>query len=348
MKSIIKLLVIILVLLSFSCTGSTPAKKSSSKPVWLTDPGKVYNDEIYITAIGQGFSRSDAEQDAAGKLARIFRSEVKTSEITELRYEELTRGRKTTTEDYGKVTKNIELTAAEDLVNIQFGESYTDDMGRVYSIAYLNRMRTADIYDDMIQKNSENIIYYQKTSQEKEDPLDKYAYAGAAWTTAQKNEDLIRQMKIISPAFGDLVNLTYDVHEVQEQYLTAAKNITFNVKISEDQEDKIASMITRQLTEKGFRIDNDAAYLNLHGDVILEKTELQRTDNTIFYRWELHLTLQDSRGMTVLSLNPKGRSGSVSETEAKSRSYRDIEKKLENDLLRKLDQWLDQIVIKGN
>jgi len=342
MKQLIILLISILILTS--CATTKTVENYNNIPEWLTNPESQYPDQTYITAIGQGFSRSDAEQDAAGKLARIFRSDIQTSELTELRYEELTRGSETTTEDYGKVTKNIQLSAEESLVNIQFGESYADNSGKVHAVAYLNRYQTAAIYEEMIGTNGKKVNYYYEQSNEKTDPLDKYAYAGAAYAIAVKNEDLLRQVKIISPSMSALINTPYDVNIVQENYYSCARNITFQVMTHNDEDQKISSIIKKLLTQKGFRV-NEEAYLTVNGNITIEKTDLKRDDGTIFYRWELALELVNPQNENILTLNPKGRSGGISETEAISRAYRDLEKNLNKKLIKELDRWFDDIVI---
>ncbi|MCF7918791.1 MAG: LPP20 family lipoprotein [Candidatus Cloacimonetes bacterium] len=341
-RAIIMILALLLVMTS--CAGN---KKSAGEPEWLTNPESRYPSRTYITAIGSGFSRSDAEQDAAGKLARIFRSDVQTSEITELRYEELTRGAETETEDYGKVTRNIQLSAEESLINIQFGESFTDEMGKVHSIAYLERFSTATIYEEMISGNSEKVNYYLKQSSILADPLDKYAYAGAAWTIAIKNEDLLRQVKIISPSLGDMISADYEVREVEQTYHDLARGITFTIIVENDEDQKITSIIKRLLTQKGFRISDTEGYLTCSGKIIIEKTDLNRADETIFYRWELALDLTNPQDENILTFNPKGRSGSVSDSEAISRVYRDLEKELNKTLLKDLDRWFDNIVLQA-
>ena len=83
------------------------------------------------------------------------------------------------------------------------------------------------------------------------------------------------------------------------------------------------------------------------GSLNMSLTDLNREDDTIFYRWDMSLNLTQPDGKTILSLNPSGRSGSISEQEAKSRVYIDIEKKLDKTLKKELNSWFDNIVITG-
>ena len=342
-----KLIITIAVLLILISCASTKGIKRDPHPGWLDDPESKYPNTQYITAIGSGFSRSDAEKDAAAKLSRIFRTEVTASETMEKRYEELTKNNVTATDDFTRSTKNVTLTSNEALINMQFGESYTDDKAKVHTIAYLNRFETAGIYDEMISANSDQIIYYQNKTQELDDPLDIYAFYGAAWMITQKNEDLLRQYRIISPQMSSMFEIKYDTNGIKNNYIKAARDITFSLNIEGDEDGRIASILKRIITGGGFQIADDAGFISLKGSINMSPTDLQRDDNTVFYRWDMSISLAQPDGNTILSLNPSGRAGSVSLEEAKARVFIDIEKKLDKTLIRDLNSWFDNIVIKA-
>ena len=90
---------------------------------------------MYLSAIGEADSRRDAENMAAANLARIFESRVKADETYKERYMELTKGGSTTYEEQSDVTKSVNIQAEQTLVNVEFAESYTNNMGRVFVLA---------------------------------------------------------------------------------------------------------------------------------------------------------------------------------------------------------------------
>lgn len=339
------IIVITILLMLFSC-ASNKAVKRAPRPSWLDDPESKYPNTQYITAIGSGSSRSDAEKDAAAKLSRIFRTEVSASETMEKRYEELTKNNTTTSEDFARNTKNVTLTSNEALINMQFGESYTDDKAKVHTIAYLNRFETAGIYEEMISTNSDQIIYYQNKTQQLKDPLDIYAYYGAAWMIAQKNDDLLRQYRIISPQMSSMFEVKYDNNTIKNNYVKAARDITFSLNIEGDTEDRINSILKRIITGAGFQLADKGGFISVKGSLNMSPTDLQRDDNTVFYRWDMSLSLSQPDGNIILSLNPSGRAGSISLEEARARVFIDIEKKLDKTVIRDLNSWFDNIVIK--
>nr|MDA3813272.1 hypothetical protein [Candidatus Cloacimonadota bacterium] len=96
MKKIILLSLILILILS--CAAHA-VKRKGSKPEWLKNPKAVYSEQMYLTAIGEGDSRSDAESMAAGNLSRIFESNIKAEETVNQRYMELTKNNKTDLEE---------------------------------------------------------------------------------------------------------------------------------------------------------------------------------------------------------------------------------------------------------
>ncbi|MCF7911641.1 MAG: LPP20 family lipoprotein [Candidatus Cloacimonetes bacterium] len=341
------LIMIILLLLLLSACAGNKAVKRTSRPAWLDDPESKYPNTQYITAIGSGFSRSDAEKDAAAKLSRIFSTQVEATETMEKRYEELTKNSVTSTEDYARSIKNITLSTSESLINMQFGESYTDNQAKVHAIAYLNRFETAGIYEEMISANSGQINYYTSKSKSLTDALDIYAYYGAAWMIASKNEDLLRQYRIISPQMSSMYKPEYDNNAIKNSYVKAARAITFSINIAGDDDNRIKNIIKRIITAEGFQISDDKAYISASGSINMALTDLKRDDATIFYRWEMSLNLTQPDGNTILSLNPSGRAGSISKEEARARVYIDIEKKLDKTIISELNSWFDNLVIKA-
>ena len=143
------------------CSCSINAReKDKKKPEWLENPEKVYSPQMYLTAIGEGDTRKDAKSMAAANLAKIFKMEVKASENTLQRYEELTKDNKTKNEDFTQIEKNVNIQSNQVLMNVKYADTYTDNLGRVYALAYINRLKTAQIYEQKINNNAAKIDYF--------------------------------------------------------------------------------------------------------------------------------------------------------------------------------------------
>ena len=337
-KTILFSVILILIL---SCAANAKKRKSSN-PTWLKNPKAAYPEQMYLTAIGEGDSRSDAENMAAGNLARIFESNIKTEETVNQRYMELTKNKKTDIEEQTDVIKNVNIKSQQTLFNIQYGESYTDDVGRVHTVAYLNRLKTAEIYENKINKNADRIEYFIGIADKSADPILKYAAMSAASAVSSINELLLAQLTIIFPSAIDMLEIDYNHDKIVKDTKTAAANISCKIEIENDEEKKITIMLEELINDLGFVLSKENV-LKIDGNILLEKTDLKR--DLEFIRYELQINVTDNKDSVIVSMSEKGREGHVSATEAKARAIRTLSKKINKQLKKKLIAYFDGMVL---
>ncbi len=334
------LLSIILILI-LSCAAHAK-KRKDSKPEWLKNPKAVYSEQMYLTAVGEGDSRSDAENMAAGNLARIFESNIKAEETVNQRYMELTKNDKTDFEEQTDVTKSVNIQSQQTLFNIQYGESYTDDVGRIYAIAYLNRMKTAEIYENKINKNASRIDYFMGIADKSGDPILRYAAMNAASAVSSINELLLAQLTIIFPSAIDMLEINYNHDKIVKDTNAAAANVSCKIAIQNDEENKIVIMLEELINDLGFVLSKESV-LRIDGNIILEKTDLKR--DLEFIRYELQINVTDNKDSVIVSMSEKGREGHVSASEAEARAIRTLSKKINKQLKKKLVAYFDGMVL---
>jgi len=335
-----------IILLSFSLIlilscAAHAVKRKDSKPEWLKNPKAVYPEQMYLTAIGEGDTRSDAENMAAGNLARIFESNIKAEETVNQRYMELTKNKKTDIEEQTDVTKNVNIKSQQTLFNIQYGESYTDDVGRIYTIAYLNRMKTAEIYENKINKNAVRIDYFMGIADKSNDPILEYAAMSAASAVSSHNELLLAQLTIIFPSAIDMLGINYNHDKIIKDTKAAAANVSCKITIQNDEENKITIMLEELVNDLGFVLSKENVLL-IDGNILLEKTDLKR--DLEFIRYELQINVTDNKDNVIVSMSEKGREGHVSAPEAEARAIRTLSKKINKQLKRKLVAYFDGMV----
>lgn len=341
MKKVV--VIVIIVLLSISCVMQAKTGKNK-KPLWLENPEKVYSPQIYLVAIGEGDSRKDAENNAVANLSRIFESKVKADETTTQRYLELTRNKTTTIEDEFNVETRVNVKSEQTLYNIKFADSYTDNLGKTYVLAYIKRMETAEIYTEKINNNAEKIHYFIDLSEKTNDIIKQYAALNAASTIAAVNETLIEQLNIISPTAKEFLELNYEYQKLKNQAAEKAKNITFSVTIQNDEKDKIKVIVESLLNDFGFNISTNGL-LKVSGSILFENTDLKRDDDFKFVRYTFDLKVVDNNGDTIISLFEKGKEGHTTYLEAKERAIRKIGKKIKKKFRKKLTAYFDGLVM---
>lgn len=335
---------ILITIFIISCAAQQKVqKRGNDRPKWLENPKSVYSEQQYLTAIGEADSHQEAQNIAAANLSKIFKMEVKADETTIQRAMELTTSEGTISEENFQVTKNVNVISGQTLMNVEYAESYTDNLGRTFVLAYLNRHKTAMIYEEKIEGSSEKISHYISKGKSEQDHIKVYAFYNAALIIAKSNEVLLDQLDVISPMDKEMIELPYNYNELESLVSEKAKNVTFGINIKNDEEGKIKIMLEEILTDYGF-VTSHSPLLKIQGNVELEKTDLNREDGFKFMRYNLQIMISDNNSNIVAAFSKKGREGHTNFIEAKARIYRIIEKKIGKTLKRKINNYIDKLV----
>ncbi|MCC7430116.1 LPP20 family lipoprotein [bacterium] len=337
----ITLFLVSLVLSLTSCTSAQKTKQSENTPFWLENPNKKFPQSLYLTSVGEGDTRKAAEQNAVASLSMIFEATIKAENTTEQRYKELFSEENSSFEKETKVKQNVKIGSSQTLFNLQFAESYTDKLGKTYVLAYLNRLETAEIYEEKISKNSEQIIFYTKQAEQTADPIKKYAFLNAASVVSEVNKVLESQLKIISPDFPSSYQKGYNENELSQATSEATKNIVFSVKL--EGEEKVTELVKEWLSNQGFVVGENSI-LKINGKTNFEEIATERTEK--FVRWSLNLNVSNLEDNTIVSFAESGRDAHLTVSEAKTRALRSIKEKIEKNFGKSMNNYFDKLVKK--
>ena len=213
----------------------------------------------------------------------------------------------------------------------------------VFVLAYLNRMKTGEIYEEKINKNTEKINYFEKECDNSKNIIFKYAAMSAASAVSFNNEVLLEQLGIIFPTSREMLEINYNHNDIIKKTAEIAKQISFKIDIKNDDENKVTILLEELMNDIGFILAEENL-LNIQGEVTFEDTDLGREQK--FVRYELQLKVFDPNGVTIVTLDEKGREGHVSYTEAKARAVRTIENKIKKELKKKLIAYFDGLITK--
>lgn len=339
MKRVIYLILVTMLMLG--CSGNV-VKTTDLKPEWIDNPKAKYPEGMYLAAVGYGSSRRAAEADAMGSVARIFKTDVKATSQYSERWSELESTKK---EDevslFAENTKDIFISAEQDLINIEIGETYTDDLGRVYALAYIHRSRTADIYDEKITQTDEVIRHYLERSNETDNQYKRYSNLGVASIFAYQNQVLLNQLAIISPMEYEMIGIKDRLPEITSKMRDIASQISFSIKIENDQDNIISNAIKEIISEMNFNIVEQNAIIKIEGSLAYQDVDLNRTGE--FVRHEFTLNVSDENDKTLLSLNEKGRTGGISKSEAIAKSKSTIVNELKRKLQVRIETFFDSL-----
>ncbi len=350
MKKILIVFIIILISLMFiSCNSSNQAiaKQSNGKrPAWMDNPHKIYPDAQYLVAIGAGDTRQDAENIAVGNISRIFESKIKVDHTMKERYKSLSKGTKFVSEELAtESTENVNIQSNQSLVNVQFGESYTDKSARIHVIAYLNRSETASIYAEKINATTEQVLFFIDKSEKNEDIVTKYSYMNAALIMSLNNKILLDQLQVISPGDFKILdsNKGYNHNDIKNKTSDLAQKINFSVQVENDSENKVKVLLEEIISELNFNL-SDNPVLKIDGKVSFENLDLQR-GNLKFAGWDLDIKMTNNENDVLITIVEKGREGGLDHTGAKRNAVKQIRKIINKKFKKQLISYFDGKVI---
>jgi predicted small secreted protein len=169
-------------------------------PEWYLNPQSVYPNEVFLTAVGTGDTRRDAEQQALAGLSQIFEAQVQVDARTSERYSEIMSAQGTVSENEVRLAQNTNVRSNQTLLNVQFGEAAVDETARVHVIAYIERIPTGRVYMDLIETNGDQVERFLDEASRSNGMVREYSYVSAAAVVASANRVLQDQLRIIAPA----------------------------------------------------------------------------------------------------------------------------------------------------
>ena len=307
-------------------------------PEWVLNPKTVYPEAQYLVAVGEGDTRSAAENSAAANLARIFESHIESDE----RLIDQSRETNTALERTTDFTSDINILSSQTLCNIQHAEAWQDRHSRLHAVAYLDRRETAAIYRSRIDAQTARIQFLLAQAEQTDNPLKKYAALRTAARHAAENTAMLQQLKVIHPPSAASAAPSYSENNLRKTLADTAKQIRVQIAVTGDDSRRMTVALEELVTRYGFVVGSPAV-LKFDGRVSITDTA-QRTADLMFVRYELVVQIKDSDDTVVASINNKGREGHVSLAEARIRSFRTLETVIEARGSQHLDTYFDALI----
>lgn len=324
---------------------SAGAKKPSPKvrPAWVDDPQKEYKAETYLSSVGMGSTRAQAEAAATANLAAIFQADIQAAQNYWERYVEISSAQKSDAVTQTNITSDITIRSSQTLYNVQIGKSWTDELGQVYALAYLNRAETARIYLQKIEDNTARIMSYLAKSLDSSEAWSKYAVLNAAGIYDVATRSLLGQLSLISPAHRQLYEAPYDSEVLGFQISEAARGIKVRVETKGDTDAKVKPVLEQSITDLGFVIDPNADN-KLVCVITIEPVDLNQDQK--FVRYTLSVGIENEQGIKFITYADSGREGHISESEAYARAIRTINSRIQKQFVKMLNGYFDTLARK--
>lgn len=314
-------------------------------PEWITLPTSVYPSEKYMNGTGSGINRETAELDAVRNLSSVFGQTVKSNNVASKKMEQALSDGKVSFSSTENLQQNItSQIEAENLIGIEIAEYfYNKSEKKWYAIAILERKKAAGIYQDYIEKN--DMAIRQAIKESEKNPGTFYGYSEICFATeiATENDKLVKNLTVIDFEKGNEISgKVVSLQKMQLAKKRFAEDITIFVKILGDKDNKIKSAFQDIFSKYGFKTSSSKKE-----KYILEgkySSEISRKGKISYCVYTLDLDFSDDLQLeSLFAINLKGREGSISESDAINRTYRVLEKDIENQFSKNFDSYINNL-----
>lgn len=308
-------------------------------PSQFLNPSEIYPDTTYLSSVGSGDTMQNAQKSALSALAQQIKVDISSTETLS---ESLSETANASSLDFINIT-NLDATtsvsAQQQLLGVQFGESYVDNVGTVHVIAYINRLSVGNIYRQQIDERNREISELMKKS-ELAEGLSKYAYISTAISYSQQNDSQREQLDVIAPAMSSIARTgtPYTTESLASQLRTVAKGIKIAIRAEVEGNNaasvsqRIANTVANLLTELGF-----TAYQISENEptpyMVDTQVALREISNTKYATIEWNVTIQMLENQDVImSHSTTNRSSGKDITDAEQFALFDINNEFQTTL----------------
>ncbi|MDR0495510.1 MAG: LPP20 family lipoprotein [Treponema sp.] len=316
-----------------------------SKPAWVDSVESVYGRAQYIAAVGYAADRAMAEKNALANLTAIFGQSIRADQTIVNTYQEAVRnGVSAGWTDSIAMNNTIQTSASMDtLVGAEVKEVWYDSKSVYYAAAVMEKAKTAQIYNDMIQANQNlitNLITMKQAERESLEGVSRYQFAAVV---ADINIGYVNVLKVIGAAAPADVKPGAE-YRIEAQNI--AKTIPVGIRVTNDKSGRIQGAFAKAFSDQGFRSGGNNVRYVLDVDISVAPVDLPNNTNK-FVRIELGANLTDtSSGTVLLPYNFSSREGHNSVSEAENRAYLAAERKINEEYKNTLSDYLSRLLPK--
>ena len=297
-----------------------------------------YPPSKYLSAIGEGDSRKDAEKNAMGKLALIFESKINTSQTLNEHYSEFSDEDGSSLTYEASTKKKTNVSSDQKLLNVKYGKHQVDEVGNNMIVAYIDRRETAVIYDEKIESLNSSILSLGNLANKVELKIKKYAALNRASQLMNENLELMKQQSIISPYNPDFSDKVAKYDAIYRKKGEVANSVKFVISGSDED---IVNSLSSIITSKGFKIVDSGDFL-ISGTLKYEEVDLGRKE--IFYNWHMNIQLLNVFAEIIFNFDKSGREGGITESAVYSRAKFEANKSLKKEFTTGFDKYLDSLL----
>ena len=176
---------------------SFSALYAKSVPSWYGHQETLFPSEFYITAVGEGENRTEAEIDAVAKLSLYFRTTTDINNQLLKNYHEIDSDDSYDFSKKTKITERAKISSQAEFLGVQFAEGFVLD-GKFTLLAYIERNQAFGVYSQRIKTNCAVLESLLLVAEEYSNPVLGVEAARKAVPVADITAELLKMARTVS------------------------------------------------------------------------------------------------------------------------------------------------------
>ena len=326
--------------------NGTSNEVSRGKPAWVDNINSVYSRSLFVAAVGHAADREMAEKNALTNLAAFFGQSIQTDQaIINTYYEAVRNGVTAGWIDNIAMRSAITTTVSMDtLIGAEIREVWQDVKKNIYyAAAVMERVKTIQLYTEMISANLEIINNLTNMNQTEKNTLEGISRFQFAATVADINISYANLLRLLNASIPTGIKRG-DEYRLEARNIV--KSIPIGITVNNDREARIQNAFSKVFTDLGFRTGGINTRYVLRVNVTVSRVNYPNNPN-IFAMMELTASLTDiTTRETLLPFSFSIREGHSIAAAAENRIFISAESGIKEEFNEVLISYLSQLLPK--
>ncbi len=313
----------------------TTGLASAQTPDWVTGKSGQYPDQLYITGVGSGDSRQEAENRARAQIAEVFKVQLN-ARFTNNKTETLNGSNGNVNGHSVDVTRSsVNVGLVKTLEGSEIADVWQNptDM-EFFALAVLNRRKASVRIADQISTLDTELVEVGAQIDTAKSKLVKLRLLASRKNIAVKRRDLNSDYSILSSTGQGLKLPGVSAEKANNDLVKFCRTeISFSLSSKGPGSESAAQVVSDNLTSQGFAINGSG---NAKPDFSVEVvSNLDPSDTPLdgwyYCGWNVALRVtSNDNGIILTDVSKSGRSGQLTVRRAKDRAVYDMDKVVKN------------------
>ncbi len=256
MKSIFRLIILLVTLLVAACMQSTAVMSTGDAPGWVRSEPEMYPNFKYMSATGSASQAEQAKARALSNLAKIFEVQIREVSTTSQDTQTSKKGGVETVESSARIASTVNLKTEKMVQGARIAEQWQSSADLTYfALAILDRTQAGNNIRSEMHRLDEETKHALDQHGRRDDALLKISDLHNANTLQQDRQVLQQTLKIIDIK-GNGLPARWSLAELNERLQQELRSLPLQTAVKVDDIGGLNNVLQGAASKAGFNVGN--------------------------------------------------------------------------------------------